>query len=410
MTSNIAAKSGVVLRLSAFKNTKARIQAPHAFAGIPCFQGTIDDVVTELKPSTPLYITRPDFLASEVAHFVQSFPGDTVYAVKCNPDKAVLSVMHKAGVKAFDVASLEEIRSVRKIAPKAKLYFMHPIKSPESIREAYFAHGVRAFVIDSKDELYKIMRETDLATDLELYVRMSLPKNKKALIDFSSKFGALPAEAVELLKLARTVAARLGLSLHVGTQCTDASVFKRAIKEAASVLKLANVAVEILDVGGGFPVEYPGQDVPPLADFITAIKDGIEQYKLSHMELMCEPGRALVARSTSLIVRVEGIKGDILFLNDGTYGGMFDAGASVRSRFPVRRITLRDIDTDAEAVPYRMAGPTCDSIDMMDGPFYLPKDIKAGDWIEVGHMGAYSHSMRSNFNGFGGSDKVMLLG
>jgi ornithine decarboxylase len=143
---------------------------------------------------------------------------------------------------------------------------------------------------------------------------------------------------------------------------------------------------------------------------MNAINDAVKQYKLDKMELMAEPGRALVARSTSLIVRVEGIKNDILFLNDGTYGGLFDAGASVRSRFPVRRITIRDIDTDAEAVPYRFAGPTCDSIDMMEGPFYLPNDIKAGDWIEIGHTGAYSHSMRSNFNGFGGSDKVMLLG
>jgi ornithine decarboxylase len=410
MTSNIAANRGVVLRLSTFKNTKARIQAPHAFAGIPCFQGTIDDVVSELKPSIPLYITRPDFLASEVSNFVNAFKGDTVYAVKCNPDKAVLSVMHKAGVKSFDVASLEEMRLVRKIAPKAKLFFMHPIKSPESIREAYFTHGVRAFVIDSKDELYKIMRETELANDLELYVRMSLPKNKKVLIDFSSKFGASPADAAELLKLARTVASRLGLSLHVGTQCTEPQAYKRAIREAASVIKSANVPVEILDIGGGFPVEYPGQDVPPLVDFMNAINDAVKQYKLDKMELMAEPGRALVARSTSLIVRVEGIKDSILFLNDGTYGGLFDAGASVRSRFPVRRITVRDIDTDAEAVPYRFAGPTCDSIDMMEGPFYLPNDIKAGDWIEIGHTGAYSHSMRTNFNGFGGSDKVMLLG
>jgi ornithine decarboxylase len=195
----------------------------------------------------------------------------------------------------------------------------------------------------------------------------------------------------------------------VGTQCTDPSAYKRAIKDAASVIKAANVPVEILDIGGGFPVEYPGQDVPPLSDFITAITDGVAQYKLSHMELMCEPGRALVARSTSLIVRVEGRKGDLLFLNDGTYGGLFDAGSTVRSRFPVRRVTTQAVGQDVESVAFRFAGPTCDSIDMMDGPFYLPKDIKDGDWIEISHMGAYSHSMRSNFNGFGASDKVMLL-
>ena len=414
MTSTATPNGGVVLRLSAFKKSNAksanmRIQAPHAFSGTPCFRGTVDDVVRELQPSAPLYITRPDVLADEVSTFVKSFPGETVYAVKCNTDKAVLSVMHKAGVKSFDVASLEEIRMIRKIAPKTKLYFMHPIKSPESIREAYFTHGVRAFVIDCKDELYKIMRETDLATDLELFVRLALPKNKKALIDFSSKFGALPAKSSELLSLARNVSSRLGLSLHVGTQCTDPSAYKRAIKEAANVIKNANVTVDVLDIGGGFPVEYPGQDVPPLSEFMNAIKDGIAQYKLSHMELLCEPGRVLVARSTSLIVRVDGRKNDLLFINDGTYGGMFDAGSTVRSRFPVRRISFRAQTQNVESVPFRFAGPTCDSIDMMDGPFYLPADIKDGDWIEVGHMGAYSQAMRSNFNGFGHCDKVMLL-
>ncbi|PZP52900.1 MAG: hypothetical protein DI586_11560, partial [Micavibrio aeruginosavorus] len=164
----------------------------------PAYQGTLDEAVAELIPVLPLYVTRPDELAADASKFVNLFPGDVLYAVKCNPERHVLQGLAKAGVRNFDVASLEEIKAVKKVAPKAKLYYMHPVKSPEAIRAAYFEHGVRAFVLDSKDELYKIMRETNLASDLELFVRLALPKNKKAMIDFSSKFGALPNEAAEL--------------------------------------------------------------------------------------------------------------------------------------------------------------------------------------------------------------------
>lgn len=386
----------------------------------PAFQGSLDEAVSTLQPELPTYITRPHELAEDARNFVNLFPGDVVYAVKCNPEKHVLQTLAKNGVHSFDVASLEEIVAVRKVAPKAKLFYMHPVKSPEAIRRAYFDYGVRAFVLDSKDELYKILRETELAQDLELFVRLALPKNKKAMIDFSSKFGALPTEAAELLQLSRSISTKLGLCLHVGTQTTDPAVFKRAIKVAATVIKASGVTVDVLDVGGGFPVEYPDQPVPHLSVFVEAIKEGLHQAKLSHMNLMCEPGRALVARSGSLVVRVEGRKGDILFLNDGTYGGLFDAGGQLKGRFPVRRVGGADkfkewggqaqFRAGNEALTaFRFAGPTCDSIDMMEGPFMLPDDIKAGDWIEIGQTGAYSIAMRSNFNGFGAAEKLLLL-
>ncbi len=406
MTS-FAAMNGSASRAASSKSRNSRLIQGHP----PGFKGTLDDAVSELRPELPMYVTRPDELAADAAKFVGLFPGDVVYAVKCNPERHVLQTLAKSGVRNFDVASLEEIKAVRKVAPKAKLFYMHPVKSPEAIRAAYFEHGVRAFVLDSKDELYKIMRETNLASDLELFVRLALPKNKKALIDFSSKFGALPYDAAELLQLSRSVSTKLGLCLHVGTQTTDPQVFKRALKVASTVIKASGVTVDVLDVGGGFPVEYPDQPVPDLSVFINAIKEGLHQNKLSHMHLMCEPGRALVARSGSLIVRVEGRKGDMLFINDGTYGGLFDAGAQLRGRFPVRRVGGSDLfDMEkAKLKAFRFAGPTCDSIDMMNGPFYLPEDIKAGEWIEIGQTGAYSIAMRTNFNGFGHADQLLLL-
>ncbi len=401
MTS-LAATGGSAIRAASTKSRSRLI-----YGNPPSYQGTLDEAVAEMRPVLPMYVTRPDELAADASKFVNLFPGDVLYAVKCNPEKHVLQGLAKSGVRNFDVASLEEIKAVKRVAPKAKLYYMHPVKSPEAIRAAYFEHGVRAFVLDSKDELYKIMRETNLASDLELFVRLALPKNKKAMIDFSSKFGALPNEAAELLDLSRSVSVKLGLCLHVGTQTTDPAVFKRALKVAATVIKASGVTVDVLDVGGGFPVEYPDQPVPDLSVFIEAIKEGLHQNKLSHMNLMCEPGRALVARSGSLIVRVEGRKGDMLFINDGTYGGLFDAGAQLRGRFPVRRVGDEARAEDLTA--FRFAGPTCDSIDMMQGPFYLPEDIKAGEWIEIKQTGAYSSALRSNFNGFGHADQLLLI-
>ncbi|MBU6234328.1 MAG: type III PLP-dependent enzyme [Alphaproteobacteria bacterium] len=377
---------------------------PHAYTG------EVSDVVRQLAPVNPLYIMWPERIAEAAKQFLTQFPGETVYATKCNPDKIAIQTMYRAGVRAFDVASIGEVRLVRKLAPKAKLYFMHTIKSPEAIAEAYKVHGVRAFVLDSMDELYKIMRATELAQDLELFVRMALPKNSKAQIDFSTKFGALPYDAADLLKACRPVASRLGLCLHVGTQCTDPAAYKRAVKVAAQVLKASKVSIDVLDVGGGFPVEYPGsQPLPPFQDFVDTITSALKAQKMDTIPLMCEPGRALVANAVSLVVRVEGRKGNLLHINDGTYGGLFDAGAQVRARYATKVISRNGTARrEQDLVPYRFAGPTCDSIDMMKGPFMLPSDIVAGDWIEIQTMGAYSQALRSNFNDFGHADQIVM--
>lgn len=390
-------------------NTAApRIKTPV----VQVYHGDVPNVVRSIAPARPLYMIWPERIADNAKMFLTQFPGETVYATKCNADKTVIAALYKAGVRSFDVASIDEVRLVRKLAPRAKLYFMHTIKSPEAIAEAYKVHGVRAFVLDSMDELYKIMRATDLAQDLELYVRLALPKNGKAQIDFSAKFGALPYDATELLKACRPVAQRLGLCLHVGTQCTDPAAYKRAIKVASRVLRSSGVTIDVLDIGGGFPVDYPGaQPVPALADFISVITMALKTEKMDHIPLMCEPGRALVATGGSLVVRIEARKGDLLHINDGTYGGLFDAGAQVKGRFAVRAVSKNGQPrNEADPLAYRLAGPTCCSIDMMKGPYMLPSDMAAGDWIEIQSMGAYSQSLRSDFNGFGAYARAVMAG
>lgn len=393
------------------RNTSASLRANnariHPGSAAPRFTGTIDELVANLKPAQPLYVLRPQVLTRTAREFTALFPGDVMYAVKCNPEKTVLQTLYKAGVKSFDVASIEEVRLAAKAAPKAKLYFMHPVKAPEAIREAYSAYGVRAFAVDTQEELFKILQETGLAPDLELFVRIALPKNGSAAIDFRVKFGAMPEDAATLLQQCRPVVSRLGISFHVGTQTTNPAVFARAVNIAADVMMKSGVKVDVVDVGGGFPVSYPGQAAPPpLEQYMKSIAGALKKCGLSDIPLLCEPGRALVAASTSLVVRVEQRRGDLLYINDGTYGGLFDAGRWLNLRYPVRRVGGGD--ASHETAPFRFAGPTCDSLDMMAGPFDLPSGIKTGDWIEIGNTGAYSRGLRGNFNGFGGAQTVAL--
>ena len=371
------------------------------------FTGSPEELVEQLKPSLPMYILNTNHIENTAKNFMNAFPGKTMFAVKTNPHPAVIAAMYRAGMMHFDVASLEEIQIVRANAPQAEIYYMHPAKSPEAIKEAYTRYGVRHFVLDCADELYKIIRETGLATDLKLYVRLALPKNAEASIDLSSKFGAMPLEAAELLRKCRTVSEKLGLCFHVGTQIHDVSVFGRALQLAKTVIDHSGVKVDILDVGGGFPVTYIGEDVPSIEACMDTIKQAIRKHGLSDLELMAEPGRALVAEGGMLIARVELRKGNVLYINDGTYGGLFDAGPLLGTRFPVKAVRDNGNFT-AKTAGFSLAGPTCDSLDMMAGPFDLPADIRMGDWIIFENTGAYSQSMRTNFNGFGACETVFL--
>lgn len=387
--------------------TKATVRRAEREGRYARLHSTVDEVIAALRPSRPLYVFWPKRISAVAKSFMRAFPGQTMYAVKTNADENVLRALVSAGMRNFDAASIEEVRLVRKVAPKARIYFMHPVKSPEAIREAYTEHGVRDFVLDTQDELFKILREVDLAGDICLYVRLGLPKNGKAAIDFSSKFGCTPKEAVKLLKACRPVATRIGLCFHVGTQTTDPAVYTRAVALAANVIRESGVTVDVLDVGGGFPVAYPGDDVAAPETYINAIKTALDAEGLARMPLLAEPGRALVAEGGALVARVELRKGNTLYLNDGTYGGLFDAGPLLKTKYPVRA-HRPDGTMSEELKPFRFAGPTCDSLDMMDGPFMLPADIKMGDWIEIGNLGAYSKGMRTNFNGFGSADAVCL--
>ena len=383
----------------------------HVSQGKALFSGfdqcpVLQDIVLKARPAKPLYVFFPNIIERNAKAFLDIFPGKPLYAVKTNPDGSVLRVLGRAGIKAFDVASLAEIQLVKSLFPRSELHFMHPVKMPEDIRAAYFDYGVRHFVLDHEEELFKIMRETELAQDLSLTVRVAMPKNEKALIDFSSKFGASFTQAMDLLQKCRPVSQMLGMSFHVGTQTTDARAYARAISYCARILEASDVEIDTLNVGGGFPVLYDGDvNICDVADCVHAIQSTLEKHKLTHIGLIAEPGRVLVADGAKLVTRVELRKDDILYINDGVYGGLFDAAKWVGTRYPVSAISC-DRPFDGKTRAFKLAGPTCDSLDMMEGPFMLPHDIGIGDWVVFDKAGAYSQALRSDFNGFGHADII----
>ncbi|BBK42162.1 ornithine decarboxylase [Allostella vacuolata] len=359
----------------------------------------IDEVVRAHRPEDPLHCLRPGVLAAAARSFVAGFPGDVLYAVKCNPEPAVLRALHSGGVRHFDCASPAEVRLVRQLFPEAEVHYMHPVKGRAAIRGAWFDQGVRDFSFDCVEELEKIVQETGGEAGLGLFVRLVPPK-ANTMYDLSGKFGATPAAAVDLLRRARAVAERVGICFHVGSQCMEPDAYARAIALADAVARESGVRIDVLDVGGGFPVSYPDVTPPPLGDFMAAIADAFAATGLGDAgcRLWAEPGRALVAPGVSLVVQVQHRRGDTLFVNDGVYGSLSDAGAP-GFRFPARLIRL-DRSASGEQQGFSFYGPTCDSADRMQGPFVLPADAAEGDWIELGQLGAYGSSLRTAFNGF----------
>jgi ornithine decarboxylase len=364
----------------------------------------VAEMVAKLRPEEPLHCIRPETVTNAARSFVQAFNGEVLYAVKCNPEPAVLRAIWNGGVRHFDCASISEVSLVRRLFPGAAIHFMHPVKSRSAIREAWLLHGVRDFVLDSADELAKILEEIsapdEAALDVRpgLFVRLGLPKSG-AVIDLSSKFGADAQTAAELLRKALPHAGKLGIAFHVGSQCMDPLAWREAMNLVGSVIRRAGVRVDIIDVGGGFPVAYPDITPPPLGAFMAEIDAAFDRLNLPHAKLWAEPGRALVAGGGSVVVQVQLRKGNMLYVNDGVYGSLADAGA-LGFRFPTRLIRAGVKALGAPDAAFSLFGPTCDSNDVMHGPFMLPNNVQEGDWIEIGQLGAYGTCLRTSFNGF----------
>jgi len=359
---------------------------------------SVDELVKKIQPINPIYCIRPNSIKSACRWFKNNFPGQILYAVKTNPNEKVIKSISENGISRFDVASINEIKLIKKILPKAKAFYMNTVKNRDHIHEAYFNYNIRDFALDTKEELQKIIEATNNAKDLTLYIRVSI-SNEHAEIDLSQKFGALPSEALGLLRLAKAHAKKVGLSFHVGSQCMHPISYAKGIREIGNIIKKTKIIPDIINVGGGFPSIYPDLRPQPLENYIYEIKKAFNNLKLENKpELLCEPGRALVAESGSSIVKVILRKKQKIYINDGTYGSLFDAGV-LNFILPTRMIPNGRM-TSRKLTAYSLYGPTCDSADFMKGPFVLPNNLKEGDYIEIGQLGAYSLTFRTKFNGF----------
>jgi ornithine decarboxylase len=361
-------------------------------------------IVSEQKPDLPVYCFRPERLQAAAKWFLETFPGQPFYAVKANPGLHVLDALWAAGIRNFDTASEEEIELISTRYPGARCAFLHPVKTRRAIKRAYFEFGVRIFVTDTLAELNKILEETGYAKDLTILVRVAVSCDGAAL-PLAGKFGAGASDAAEILRTARRHADELGVSFHVGSQAMKPSAWATAMADVSRMIIAAGVTVDIVDVGGGFPSIYADAAPPSLTEYAAMVSRSFENmFVLENAELWCEPGRALVAESESLLCRIDLAKPGALYINDGSYGSLYDA-VHERWAFPMRAIAGNGRKL-GKMVQYTIYGPTCDSTDKFPEKVWLPAGLTEGDYIEFGNLGAYGRAMASRFNGFG--DTVVM--
>lgn len=357
-------------------------------------------VAAALRPSYPVYCLRPRVLAESARTFLSRFPGQVLYAVKCNPHPRVVDALYRAGIRHFDTASLPEIAQIAETYGDAQTYFMHPVKGRAVTRTAYAVYGVRHFVVDHESELEKVLQETGRDDDVTIIVRLATPPSEGTLYHLSAKFGIEPEGAVSLARRAAAAGCRVGLAFHVGSQCLKPEAYGIGLDLCGRVLREAGVAPACIDVGGGFPARYVAMDSPPLDDYLAAVRDGLKRNGIGpNVEVFCEPGRALVAAGCSLLLQVQLRKGERLYVNDGIYGSLsetVDAGI----RLPARLVRPDGPPPSESLQDFVLNGPTCDSLDVLPGSFPLPADIGEGDWIEIDQVGAYSNALATRFNGF----------
>jgi ornithine decarboxylase len=364
-----------------------------------------------LRPDEPIYCFHPQVLKAEARRFMEMFPGKTAYAVKTNPEKMVLEALVEAGVKAFDVASPGEFAAVRAVSADAEMLYMHPVKAQSDIRLALEKYGIRVIAVDHEDEVTKVtrvVRALDIdPSSVSVFVRIQTKGD--AVYELSKKFGAGPSYAVELMQRLDRAGFKVGICFHVGSQIEDPDTYERALATADWVRNRIGIPLAGLDVGGGFPAEY-GRDpnskavpMPSLGQIMSRLRADLEDWHFHRVPLVAEPGRVIVARAFSLIVRVLLRKGRRLYINDGIWASLSDSWVgkiTLPARFiPDPAIRQRNGDQNA-IVPFKVCGATCDSVDILSRPFWLPETVDTGDWIEIGHIGAYSLSLRTRFNGF----------
>ncbi|AJQ96966.1 type III PLP-dependent enzyme [Gynuella sunshinyii] len=356
------------------------------------------------RHGAPLMILDCDIIRRQYRELQNALPDVTLhYALKPLPHPAVVKTLLDEGA-SFDLATSGEVELVRECGvPAEATIHTHPIKRDRDIRDA-LEYGCNVFVVDSLNELEKFRAYKDEA---EILIRLSF-RNADAVADLSKKFGCNPATAIELIKQAFDWGIRIkGLSFHVGSQTTDPQKYVHAIESCHAVfeqvIELGLPVLSMLDIGGGFPVSYM-EDVTPIRDFCNPIRRALAAFPET-VRIIAEPGRFICAPAVTSVASVMGQaerEGKIwYYLDDGIYGSfsgiMFDHG-----QYPVDAMYW-----DGERQPSVLAGPTCDSIDVIAEDIMLPK-LANGDLIIGRMMGAYTSATATDFNFFKRAEIVVL--
>jgi len=365
---------------------------------------SIEKVIERLRPGEPVYVIHPGRFQEAAKRFLENFPGDTLYAVKANPAPQVLDQVWAAGIRHFDTASLPEIEMIKARFPEAHCHFMSPVRQAGTARQAFERFGVADYVVDCDYELDKLLSEIVSPKSIRIFVRIATPLGG-AMLELSSKFGTTTEDAARLLKRVAESGAAPGLTFHVGSQCLSPFSYAQALEMAKRTANMAGIEIQALDMGGGFPTAYPGNDVPPHHWYFDTIKEALSTFGPNPPPVMCEPGRALIAEGLSLVTQVILRKGESLYLNDGVYGSFDELNLPGWTAHYRHQVWELDKDGRARAVtapdkPFRVFGPTCDTLDVLNRPLMLPQTIEGGHYIVFEDMAAYSVALRTSFNGF----------
>ena len=373
---------------------------------------------------SPLFLLDTDRVTTQLLELRRELPGVGIhYATKSLPHPAVIGAVHAFGA-SFEVASRGELDLLeRQGVPVGGCLHTHPVKTVADITSAYL-RGIRTFVVDSPSEIGKFAGLR--ADDLGVLVRLSFP-NPGAKSDLSSKFGVTPEDAPALVE--RCIASRLtvrGFTFHVGSQTTTPEPWRRAIAATLQLMRALEarhgIRFELLDLGGGFPVAYD-EPVPPLAGLARGIRSALADVP-SHVRVVVEPGRFVAAPAMTLVTRVIGTNdradGRWHYLDEGLYGAysnipaedvhalVFAAaelGVQPLGDEPAERATRRILTRTR--VPVTLAGPTCDSVDVIARRLPLPP-LADGDLLVSPMMGAYTWATATGFNGIAPTPVVVL--
>lgn len=363
------------------------------------------------RSRTPLVF----FERNEVLHSLELFRRHlpevkTFYAVKANSDPFITQTLFENG-SCFDVASGGEIEIMaRRGVPGDRMILAHPIKSLSTIQSA-IRHQVKAYTFDNVDELIKLHGYFDkLKADYRPASILRIETQSEGVqVNLSEKFGAPPSDALQLLARAKMLNLNpIGISFHVGCQSFDLSNYRRAIEDVLAIFKQAreelNLDLHLVDIGGGFPIDtLLGKGTLGLESYFADLREILAPLK--GYTVIAEPGRVIAGPVCSIVTSVVGKSKrngkNWLYLDDGVYGcysGIIFDHATF-SYLPVHPKYLED-SYRGQLVPYVLAGPTCDSIDIVAREVYLPEDLEMGDKLITTDIGAYSIASSTEFNGF----------